>query len=226
MKAHLREKAIKLRIKDNLSYSEIKNRLGVAKSTLSYWLKEFPLCKKRIIELKKIGWKKGEASREFYRETMRQRQEKKSLVIYNQQKELFFSLTKNEIFIAGLMLYASEGDKKNYTRLVLANTDPKIISFYIYWLKKYFKIERCSIKIQLHLYENMDIDKETNFWIKELNVNKNQFYKPTIRKLQKYNYIYEGINRHGTCSAYALGVENKQKVMMAIKAFFDTIVGI
>jgi len=40
MNSQLREQAVKLRTEKNLSYSEIKKRLDVPKSTLSYWLRK------------------------------------------------------------------------------------------------------------------------------------------------------------------------------------------
>ena len=46
-----RAKAIKLRFQGK-SYSQIKSALKVSKSTLSYWLKDFPLSEKRIKELR------------------------------------------------------------------------------------------------------------------------------------------------------------------------------
>jgi len=49
-----REKAIALR-KQEMSYSQIKKVLGVSKSTLSYWLKDFPLSKERVEELQRKG---------------------------------------------------------------------------------------------------------------------------------------------------------------------------
>lgn len=98
MNARLRQKAIVLRTNQNLSYSEIKNRLGVAKSTLSYWLKEFPLSEKKILKLRKLGWQKGEAGRELFRETMRKRQESKSLAIYKHFKKKFHILLKMKYF--------------------------------------------------------------------------------------------------------------------------------
>ncbi|GEM_PF-1757964 len=57
-KKKLREKAIKLRVEEKLSYSEIKKRLDVPKSTLSYWLRSYPLSEKRIKKLKKEGREK------------------------------------------------------------------------------------------------------------------------------------------------------------------------
>ena len=40
------------------------------------------------------------------------------------------------------MLYLGEGDKKNYNRISLANTDPEIIKFFIKWMVDFFDIIR------------------------------------------------------------------------------------
>ncbi len=53
MKAELRQKALKLRTKNRLSYGDIQKRLNVSKSTLSYWLREHPLSEAEI----RIGFK-------------------------------------------------------------------------------------------------------------------------------------------------------------------------
>ena len=58
MNSQLREKAINLRLKEELSYSEIQKRLHVSKSTLSYWLKDYPLTEEKILELRRKGWSK------------------------------------------------------------------------------------------------------------------------------------------------------------------------
>lgn len=221
MKSQLREQAIKLRVENNLSYGTIRKRLGVSKSTLSYWLKEFPLSEKRILELRRRGWKKGEANRERFRFTMRKKQELKEREIYNKYKKKFAKLSKNVFFVAGLMLYLGEGGKKDYGRISLANTDPKIIKFFIKWLGNFFNIGKEKVKIQLHLYENMGIEKEQRFWRNILELPKNQFYKPEVRKLQKSSFSYRESFRHGTCSIFVASVEKKRKLMAAIQAFLD-----
>lgn len=48
MNSQLREQVIKLRTEKELSYAEIRKRLGVPKSTLSYWLREFPLTEEKL----------------------------------------------------------------------------------------------------------------------------------------------------------------------------------
>lgn len=221
MNSQLREQAIKLRTEKDFSYSEIRKRLGVPKSTLSYWLREFPLSEERILELRRQGWKKGEAARERFRATMRKKQEEKCRQAYERYKKKLAKLSEDAFFVAGLMLYLGEGNKSHYAQISLSNTDSKIIKFFIQWLIDFFGVAKKEMKAELHLYENMDIKKEQKFWQKELGFRKNQFYKTQIRKLQKSSFSYKGSYRHGTCQIYFPGVEKKRELMMAIQAFLD-----
>lgn len=152
---------------------------------------------------------------------MRKKKEFENQKIYNKYQKRFTKLSKNVLFVAGLMLYLGEGSKLDYSKIALANTDPKIIKFFIQWMNEFIDIPKEKIKASLHLYENMDIKKEKKFWENELGLPETQFYKPEIRKLQKSSFSYRESFRHGTCSIYVLGVEKKREVMMAIQAFLN-----
>lgn len=221
MNALLRQQAIDLRTKEAMSYTAIRKRIGVSKSTLSYWLKEFPLNAERILELREQGWKRGEAGREQYRTTMRAKREARAQEFYQMQRTKLGHPASKAWFMVGLMLYAAEGDKKHDARIALANTDPQIIKFFIAWLNEFLEISKSRIRIQLHLYENMDIDKERGFWKNELALTDSHLYKPQIRKLKPGSFTYQGSNRHGTCSIFVSGVEKKRELMMGIKALLD-----
>lgn len=221
MRSNLREKAIKLRLQ-NKSYSEIKKRLGVSKSTLSYWLKDLPLSEEQIKKLQKVGWQKSEASRERYRNTMKAKRIIKERKEYQSYLAKFKKLSEESEFAAGLMLYHAEGGKKVPSRIALANTDPQLILFFIKWLIKFFNFNKADIRAQLHLYENMNIDKEENFWYNKLEFSKKQFYKSSIRKIKPGSFTYKDSIRHGTCSIYAFGVDKKRQLISAIQAFLDS----
>jgi len=222
MKAQLRQKAVDLRLSQELSYGEIVKQLGVAKSTLSYWLKDFPLTEEKILELRRKNWQASETSREKFRLTMKKRKEEKALEIYEQQKRNFKNLSPRVLWVAGLMLYLGEGDKKNSARIGLANTDVWIIQFFLRWLVKFMGVRKDEIKMELHLYENMDIAKEEKFWQDKLGLPRSQFYKTQIRKLRAGSFSYSESFRHGTCSLLVSGTERKTKLMMSMKAFLDS----
>ena len=221
MKAKLRQKAIKLRTKDRLSYSGIQKRLNVSRSTLSYWLREHPLDETEIVKLRHCAWLKGEASRERFRNAMQKKREQLEREVYRQQRKRLANIKRESFFIAGLMLYLGEGDKKNRVRVGLANTDPTIIQFFVKWLKDFLGVDGQRIRAELHLYENMDIEAEKIFWEKTTGLSKKQFYKTQVRKLREGSFTYQGSQRHGTCSIIFTSVEKKREITMAIKAFLD-----
>lgn len=221
MKALLRKQAINLRLCEKLSYSQIQKTLNVPKSTLSYWLRDFPLSEEQIYKLRLKSWEKGEAARERFRNTMRGKREKRMMVKYKFYKKKFNKLTNRELFVAGLMLYVGEGEKKNRDRIGLANTDPEIVCFFVWWIQNFFTIDRSKIRVQLQLYSSMIEKNEKIFWAKLLAINNNQFYKTQIKRTPENRYNYPENWRHGVCSVFINGVENKERLMLAIKAFFD-----
>lgn len=223
MKKNLRTKALELRVKERMSYSAISKKLSVPKSTLSYWLREYPLSEEEILTLRREGWKKGEASRERYRNRMSEKRTQKEQKEYAKWRRYFYNVNKKDLMIAGLMLYLGEGGKKNSSQVSVANTDPRVIELFLHWLETCFSISRTEAKIQLHLYESMNVVKEREFWQNTLRLKEGQFYKSSVRKLKSHSFTYSSTEGHGTCSVYVFGVERKRKVMMAIKAFLDSV---
>lgn len=220
MRSKLREKAIALRRRE-LSYGEIKRQLGVPKSTLSYWLRDFPLDEHRIRELRQRGWRRGEAGREKFRATMRLKREHKEEKIYHREQLKLAGLSRNSLYIAGLMLYLAEGGKTNRARVSFANTDVRIIRFFVYWLHKFFSIPREHVRAQLHLYANMNIPSEEKYWLDQLGFERGQLYKTQVRSLRPESFSYQDTSRHGTCSIFLPNTATMTRISMAIRAFLD-----
>src|SRR3972149_1317773 len=103
MNNKLRQLATNLRIEKRMSYSEIRNKLGVSKSTLSYWLQEMPLSEDEIKRLQRIGWKKSEAGRERYRNTMMMKRRNEDDKVYQKYCRQFKNISKDVLFVAGLI---------------------------------------------------------------------------------------------------------------------------
>lgn len=217
----LKQEAIRLRREEEWSYDAIRKKLGVAKSTLHEWLKHFPLTKERILELRRANWKKNEVKIELFRLAMQEKREKRNREVYEKYRRLLSKFSKDGFFAGGLMLYLAEGNKTSQSQVSLANTDSRVIRFFIKWLNHFFNVPRHTLRAQLHLYETMNVAEEYKFWKSELALDDYQFYKIQIRKLQKNSFSYQESFRHGTCSLVFSGVEKKREIMMAIKAFLD-----
>lgn len=211
-----REKALALR-KQEMSYSQIKKILGISKSTLSYWLRDYPLSEQRIKELKRIGARRNEQAIEKYRETMHRKREKRLTEIYQTQKKLILPLNNREFFIAGLLLYWGEGTKCRRDGLSISNSDPSVIRFFIYWLKKSLAIPKKKIRILLHLYNDMNINNELNYWSKILRIPLRQFNRSYIKKTPSTRINHKGGFGHGTCNARINSVPLAEKIFMSLK---------
>ncbi|PJA94476.1 hypothetical protein CO131_01180 [Candidatus Kaiserbacteria bacterium CG_4_9_14_3_um_filter_50_16] len=222
MKSAQREKAIELRLTQKLGYGAIAKQVKVSKSTLSRWLEDLPLTEERVLELRREAWGRGEARRERFRQTMRAKRDERERQIYLRQKKKLARISRQELFIAGLMLYAAEGDKKTRAEIAFSNTDSVMVAFFARWLEEFLDISQEKLKIQLHLYENMDVLVEETFWKRQLNMNQGQLCKSQIRPLRPGKFSYLEPFRHGTCKLYVGGVMKKTELMLSIRAFFDT----
>ncbi|MEK7077160.1 MAG: hypothetical protein AAB967_02925 [Patescibacteria group bacterium] len=223
----LKEKAIRLRLEKQLGYSSIRKLVPVSKSTLSNWLRNFPLTEERIRELKKAGWPKFEARVEKYRATMKKKREMEDQKEYKTYTKRFSKkMSQESFFVAGLMLYLAEGSKTSNYTVSVANTDARVIKFFTKWLQVFFEVPKEKLKASLHLYENMAIEKEKDFWKNELGFDRSQFYKPYITTNKKSSFLYKESFRHGTCSVIFSNTRLKRKIMMAIKAYVDKCLGV
>ncbi len=213
---------IRLRLDQNLGYASIAKLVPVSKSTLSAWLKNYPLSEDRIKELRRQNLKNNDAKIEAFRSTMRARRQKKFDEKYANYQKQFSNISRQARYVAGLMLYLAEGSKTDLYTIALANTDPNTIKFFIVWVKEFLNIPKNKLKFELHLYSTMDIDKEIKFWRDILDIKNNQFYKHQIKDLEKTSFTYRESFRHGTCSVRYSSSEKKQELSAAIKAFVDS----
>lgn len=213
-----RQKSIGLRLL-GYSYSQIKNELGINKSTLSGWLKDYPLTPERIRELKY-----DEKRIEKYRETCRKRRERILNGVYKEEKRKIFPLSKRDLFISGLFLYWGEGGKTKSAELILSNTNPAILKFFIHWADKIYGVNRSKLKIKLHLYKDMDINKEISFWSKTLNIKKSSFTKPYVKNSTKSSLTYKTGFGHGTCNVRIANAILCKKVLMGLRAIENNFI--
>jgi hypothetical protein len=156
---------------------------------------------------------------EKYRTTRTsQRLEKIKQVLIEQEKTLL-PLSKRELFLAGLFLYWGEGGKLR-GRVTISNSDPKVVKFSLFWMTQILEIPIEKIQARLHLYKDMNIEDSISFWSKVLNLPKEQFGKPYIKKSNRENLTYKGFG-YGTCNLYHGNVLLSDKIAMSIKAISD-----
>lgn len=214
-----RQKAIDLR-KKGMTYSEIRQKLTVSKSTLSDWLRKYPLTSEQIRLLENTRQRNRYLSIEKIILTKQKKYNARLVSLYEQEKKRLLTLNEKELELAGLFLYWGEGSKRMNGPLSINNTDPQVLQFALSWMEKSLKIPRGKIKVYLHLYEDMDIKQEILYWKKILDLPSSQFARPYIKKSTREKILHKGFG-HGTCGLVVNNVRLKEKVMMGIKVVAD-----
>jgi transcriptional regulator with XRE-family HTH domain len=206
-----KQKALMMR-KAGMSYSQIKEKIGISKSTLSGWLYNMPLSEERIRELRDFS----PIRIEKYRNTMRLKKDARLEQVYRKISKDIGVMSKRELLLAGLFLYWGEGTKAQNSLVALTNTNPSMLKFFIKWLKL-FEIENKDLKIKLHLYSDMNIKESLNFWSKELKIPLRQFYKSYIKKTSSKSITYKNGFGKGTCSVILGNRDLWEYITMGIK---------
>jgi len=212
-----KQKAITMR-KKGMSYSQIKEKIKVSKSTLSGWLSGMPLSEKRIRELRADS----PIRIERYRNTMRVKRDAKNKIAYQNIAKKIGNISDREFLIAGLFLYWAEGSKTKNFSIALTNTNPAMLVLFIRWLK-FFGVPKSKLKVHLHLYSDMNVKKQMNFWSKTLKIPLSQFRKPYIKKTKLSSITYANGFGQGTCSVILDNGPICSEVMMGIQYIQDIL---
>ncbi|MEK7480492.1 MAG: hypothetical protein AAB604_00115 [Patescibacteria group bacterium] len=173
MIAKLKEKdeAIALR-KRGFSYSEILQRIPVAKSSLSLWLHSVGLSKhqkQRLTEKKLASMKRG------WLKVMEMRQ-KRIEEIQKKAKGNVSYLISEPLWMMGTALYWAEGTKmKSWRRgeaISFSNMDPFMLLIIKKWLKQYLKVKEQDMRFELYLHETSvhRLSEIKNYWVKFLKI--------------------------------------------------------
>lgn len=205
-----KEKARRLRTQGK-SYSEIKQRLGVGKGTLSAWLADMPLTPEQMRHVRDFNPRRIE----HFRETMSKKRDARLHIAYERARKDIGKLSRRDLFIAGLYLYWGEGNKSGRGNVGISNTDPGVIRAFLDWART-VGIPRERLYARLHLYTDMNIAKETLYWAKMLRFSLQQFRKPYIKKSALSGLTYKTVG-HGTCNIRFENVPMWEYITMALK---------
>ncbi len=214
-----KESALKMRAR-GMSYSQIKSKIKVSKSTLSTWLENHPLSPEDIVRLRDLN----PIRIEKYRNTRLKNREEKLKNIYNQISKEIGILSERELFLAGLFLYWGEGTKAARDMVAFTNTDPDMVKFFIRWINL-FGIEKNSLKVKLHLYSDMDVEEKVEFWSNQLSIPKQNFRKPYIKESKFSSLTYKNSFGQGTCTVIYGSSEIHNRIIMGLKYLREVVSG-
>jgi transcriptional regulator with XRE-family HTH domain len=146
---------------------EIAAELGVARSSVSLWVRDVPYVPRRPPRRGFV--KRGPNKLE------RAKQEEIGRLLAEGQERIG-ALSDREFLIAGTALYAGEGFKVRPAGM--ANTDPLILLFFVRWLRHFFDVDESRLKMTLYLHRGLDLDVATAYWSQLVDIPPERFLKP------------------------------------------------
>ena len=175
----LKEKAIKLR-KHGLSYNEILQKVPVAKSTISLWCRYVKLAPAQIKKLESGRITKNALKGIIAIQNMFWRRRCESFLSGVNMLKSKSLANKNSRFIAGLMLYWGEGDKKlENGQVAVSNSDPHLIRLFYLFLTKVIDTPLEKISLRLLLYPDLIDSVQKNLWSRATKIHPDRFKKST-----------------------------------------------
>src|ERR1035437_100819 len=213
---NIKYKAKKMR-EHGASIGDISVSFNINKSTVSYWCKNIELKESAIQKIKTKGREKSVRGLLRYSELKRKERIERN---YKQKQEganFIGNISKRDVLMAGLGLYWGEGYKEG--EFGFTNSNPKIIEFYLAWLK-IFGVSKSDLIFRLtinKIFESQE-NKIKKFWVNLLSVKDNQFSKTTrIKTKLKKAFLKNGQTYNGILRVKVRkGTSLKNKILGAI----------
>ena len=219
MKLEEKNLAINLR-KRGWSMNEIKNKLGVSKSSISLWVRNIQLTDDQKKELSQKGLTKE--SIEKRRTTRLSRENSRRQIIVDTAEKEINSLSEQELKLIGIALYWAEGAKTRRGSVQLSNGDPRIIRLMMRFFKKICKVPNEKFRAHIHIHPHLDIRKAEEYWSSISTIPLNQFYK-TYSKPNKASQNKKDSLPFGTFDIYVHNTELFLKIKGWIEGVYKNI---
>lgn len=179
MKEKERNLAIVLR-KEGLSMSEIAQKLGVSKGSVSLWVGKIQLTSTQKQMLSLRGHTK-EAIENRRVSRLENEKAKRQIIIDAARKEIK-SLDERQLWLIGVMLYWAEGGKTKRGLVRFSNSDPEMIKIMMTFFRRICKVPESKFRGYIHIHPHLDYKKAELYWSAVTSIPRKQFFK-TYRKM-------------------------------------------
>ena len=170
------EQAIAFR-KRGFTYTEIAKICDVSRGTVSNWLANEGFSKQVAKTNKARAYKENVGRIKLVnkaRNVERKTQYKEMLRLAETEYKHYAT---SPLFMAGLMIYLSDGDSKNLNLIRLSSNNPDLHSIFLRFSEEYLGVERKGVKFWLLLYPIHNEIKCMKHWSRKIGISVSQFYK-------------------------------------------------
>jgi transcriptional regulator with XRE-family HTH domain len=160
-----REEARRLRA-TGMTMPDIAAELGVSRSSVSLWTQG-------------VAFEPSPRTRARRRgpNALQRRKQAEIEELLDEGRRRIGALSEREFLVAGAALYAGEGAKTGGAAR-FANTDPRMMAFFVAWLRRFYAIDESRLRVRVYLHDGLDLDAAVDFWSATLGVPISQFGAP------------------------------------------------
>ena len=148
------------------TYDEIAAELGVSKGSVSLWVRDVPF------EPRPRRTARNRPPNKLARAKLAEIERLRTEGI-----ERIGRLSDRDLLIAGTALYAGEGSKTDGS-VAFANCDPRMVFFFLGWLRRCFDVDERRLRLRLYLHQGLDLEAANHFWEELTDIPQEQFIKP------------------------------------------------
>jgi hypothetical protein len=191
---------------------EIERRLGVARSTVSRWVRELELTEDQQHKLLKEGTVARSRARSAYYRAQRLRYQEEG------REE---ARRRDWLHAAGCMLFWAEGSKHRNV-LQLVNADPDVVEFFMRFVRRYFPGTDQSVRVLCNLFadhESRRFEIE-DFWLEAVGLTRNNLTQSVVNNYSNASKRTR-INKlpYGTCRVSLYSTRAVQHVYGALQEY-------
>ena len=155
--------------------NEIAAELGVAKSSVSLWVRDVPFDE--VVRARRAGANRNRGAQQRGPNRLAQRKQAEIVRLLGEGHERTGERSDRDLLIAGVALYAGEGAKTDGA-VVFANSDPRMMRLFLRFLRHFFEIDETRLRGRLYLHQGLDLDAALRVWSAALDIPPDQFGKP------------------------------------------------
>jgi transcriptional regulator with XRE-family HTH domain len=158
--------------------NEIATELGVARSSVSLWVRDVEFDEQARAERARGNFLRGnEGARQRGPNKLERAKHQEIEQLLVEGRERIGRLSEREHLVAGVALYAGEGAKTDRC-VKFANSDPRMILFFTSWLRRFFAIDESRVRLWLYLHQGLDLELANQFWSDLTQIPLSQFGSP------------------------------------------------
>lgn len=165
-KVHEQARARSLRA-EGLTLADIAARLGVAKSSVSLWVRDVAVPPRQ----------RAPTGRQRTPNLLERRKHAEIERLREEGRARIGRLSEPEFLVAGTALYAGEGTKTDGD-VAFTNTDATLVMFFCAWLRRFFEVDETRLRVALYLHADLDLAAAMSWWSEVTGVPSSQFTKP------------------------------------------------